>query len=321
MSKRSEPRAGAPVSAEACVALAAGGPEWQSFPNRELSLGSLAVSRALPVKDKRLVGPWCFLDRFGPLSFTEGKPMDVAPHPHIGLQTVTWLFDGEVAHDDSLGSESVLRPGGVNVMTAGGGISHAEQTPRDHTGRLNGVQLWVALLHRDRHRAPAFQHLRDVPLLERPGGVVAVFAGALESARSSATHFSGIIGADVRLHRRAKLDLPLDPSFEHAVLVVDGACMLDNQPLAGRVLHYLGTKRSAVGLSSADGGRLLLIGGPPFPETILMWWNFVARTPEEIAQARSDWEAHQRFGEVSNYDGPRLAAPALVHLARPNPVS
>ena len=316
MSKRGEP-----VSAEACVALAAGGRELQAFANRELSLGSLAVSRALPVKDKRLVGPWCFLDRFGPLSFTVGKPMDVAPHPHIGLQTVTWLFDGEVVHDDSLGSESLLRPGEVNVMTAGGGISHAEQTPRDHTGKLNGVQLWVALLDRDRHRAPTFQHLRSVPALERGGGVVDVFAGTLDAAQSDAAYFSDIVGADLRVQPRGTLDLPLDPSFEHAVLVVQGDCTLDGQPLVDRVLYYLGTKRSDVCVSSRDGGRLLLIGGPPFPETILMWWNFVARTPEEIADARAEWEAHQRFGEVVAYNGPRLSAPALVHLARPNPLS
>src|SRR6185503_10488349 len=131
-------------------------PDLISYPNRELSLGNLAISRALPVKDRRLVGPWCFLDRFGPLTFSEGKPMDVAPHPHIGLQTVTWLLDGEVVHDDSLGFESVLRPGGVNVMTSGGGIAHAEQTPSDHSGKLNGAQLWVALPDQHRHSSPGF---------------------------------------------------------------------------------------------------------------------------------------------------------------------
>src|SRR5262245_25289218 len=235
MSKRSEP-----VSAEACTALGAAGRDLQPFANRELALGSLRVWRALPVKDKRLIGPWCFLDRFGPLSFTDGKPMDVAPHPHIGLQTVTWLFDGEVVHDDSLGSEAVLRPGGVNVMTAGSGITHAEQTPHDHTGRLNGVQLWVALTNEHRHRAAAFQHLKDVPGLESPGGITHVFAGSLEGASSAAAHHSPILGADVDLHPRGSVDIPLDPSFEHAVLLIRGDCSIEGQRLDERVLYYLG---------------------------------------------------------------------------------
>jgi hypothetical protein len=128
-----------PVAAEECLAFNAPQPALEAYPNRELHLGHLAITRALPVKDRRFAGRWCFLERFGPLSFSEGKPMDVARH--IGLQTVTWLLDGEVLHNDSLGSQSLLRPGGVNVMTSGSGIAHAEQTPRDHSGRLNGVQL------------------------------------------------------------------------------------------------------------------------------------------------------------------------------------
>ena len=115
------------MSAEACEAIGATERRLEKYPNRELALGSMPITRILPVRDRRLVGPWCFLDRFGPLSFTNEKPMDVAPHPHIGLQTVTWLLAGEVVHDDSLGSEAVLRPRGVNVMTSGGGIAHAEK--------------------------------------------------------------------------------------------------------------------------------------------------------------------------------------------------
>jgi redox-sensitive bicupin YhaK (pirin superfamily) len=154
MSKRSDR-----IAAEECVALGATRPQLESYPNRELSLGSLSITRALPVRERRLVGPWCFLDRFGPLTFSEGTPMDVAPHPHIGLQTVTWLIDGEVMHADDLGSESLLRPGSVNVMTSGGGTAHAEQTPRDNSGRLNGVQLWVALPDAHRHMAASFAHV------------------------------------------------------------------------------------------------------------------------------------------------------------------
>jgi redox-sensitive bicupin YhaK (pirin superfamily) len=133
------------VAAEACAAIASAHQQFDAYPAREVALGQLAVVRALPVRGKRLIGPWCFLDRFGPATFVQGGGMDVAPHPHIGLQTVTWLLDGEIVHDDSLEQEALLRPGGVNIMTSGRAIAHAERTPHDNTGRLNGVQLWTAL--------------------------------------------------------------------------------------------------------------------------------------------------------------------------------
>ena len=316
MSKRSEH-----VAAEECAALGAQHRSLEVYPNREVSLGALSISRALPIKERRLVGPWCFLDRFGPLTFAEGKPMDVAPHPHIGLQTVTWLHEGEVVHADSLGYESLLRPGGVNVMTSGDGIAHAEQTPPTNTGRLNGVQLWTALPDRHRRVTAGFAHIPEVPAIEWPAGIIHVFAGDFQGRSSTAPYYSALVGADVRVHPAHELLLPLDPAYEHAVLVMDGGCTLDGEPLAGGMLYYLGTGRSELGLASHDGGRILLVGGPPFPETILMWWNFVARTPEEIAQARADWEDQRRFGHVHAYRGPRLAAPALTRLARPNPVS
>jgi redox-sensitive bicupin YhaK (pirin superfamily) len=281
------------------------------FVGKDIAVGQLTVLRALPVRGRRMIGPWCFLDRFGPLSFTDGMPMDVAPHPHIGLQTVTWLLDGEIAHDDSLRSEAILRPGGVNVMTSGAAIAHSERTPRDHTGKLNGVQLWTALPEARRHGAAAFQHLAEVPRVEWRGGLVDVFAGRLDSAHSAAEHFSPILGAEVRVRAGHELPLPLDTSFEHAVLVLDGSVALEGQALEPRVLYYLPPGRGDVPLTSQQGARVLLLGGEPFPESILMWWNFVARTPEEIRQARDDWEHHQRFGEVPAYAGPRLAAPGL----------
>ena len=309
------------MSAEACTALGATRQRLESYPNRELHLGSLAISRALPVRDRRLVGPWCFLDRFGPLTFNEGKPMDVAPHPHIGLQTVTWLLDGEVVHDDSLGSEAVLRPGGVNVMTSGAGIAHAEQTPRNNSGRLNGVQLWVALPDGARQGAARFDQVSEVPAVESPDGRVRVFAGSLLGAASPAPHYSDLVGADLQVRPGGALEVPLHRAYEHAVLVMSGDCAMDAQPLEPRVLYYLGTTRPAASFSSRGGARVLLIGGPPFPETILMWWNFVARTPDEIAQARTDLVDGRRFGEVRAYQGARLSAPSLARFARANPAS
>ncbi|MGE0407268.1 MAG: pirin family protein [Candidatus Korobacteraceae bacterium] len=312
------------VAAETCQALGSVHRELEAYPNRELKLGDLAISRALPVKGRRLIGPWCFLDRYGPLSFTDSKPMDVAPHPHIGLQTVTWLLEGEVVHDDSLSSQAVLRPGGVNVMTSGNGISHAEQTPRDNSGQLNGVQLWVALPDGTRHGQPGFQHVLQVPTIELPGGIVRAFSGGLEGISnnvSPARHYSDLVGADLEIHAHEMLSIPLNPSFEHALLVLSGDCRLERQQLGANALYYLGSERGEASLQSTGGARVLLIGGPPFPETILMWWNFVARTPEEIRDARQDWEEHRRFGDVRAYQGQRLAAPTLVKLAQPNPVS
>ena len=309
------------VAAEACEAIASAHQQFDAYPTRAVTLGQLAVVRALPVKGKRLIGPWCFLDRFGPATFAQGGRMDVAPHPHIGLQTVTWLLDGEIVHDDSLEQEALLRPGGVNIMTSGRAIAHAERTPHDNSGRLNGVQLWTALPDRDRHRLPSFQHLIDVPRLEQTGGIVQVFSGALAGATSPAEHFSPLVGADLQVHARHELTLPLERQHEHALLILSGECALEGQRLEERVLYYLGTQRSEMCLTSRSGARLLLIGGVPFPETILMWWNFVARTPEEIREARNDWEAHRTFGDVPAYKGARIPAPALVRLAPPNPVS
>lgn len=274
------------------------------------------MARALPVRGRRMVGPWCFLDRFGPMTFAEGKPMDVAPHPHIGLQTVTWLLDGEILHDDSLGCESVGRPGGVNVMTAGAGIAHAEQTPWENSRRLDGVQLWVALPEAERGRVASFAAVESVPVVEQPGGLARVFSGAMGGVVSAAPHFSEIVGADWEVHPGGKLELDLVAGWEYAVQVLQGDAWLEGELLVAEQLHYLGVGRASLELQSVRGARILVLGGPPFGEKILMWWNFVGRTPEEIAGARADWEAGRRFGEVKAYAGPRLAAPEIVGSLR-----
>src|SRR6266446_5056318 len=308
------------VAAQPCDASGVNASVFERFPARETSLGMLRILRALPIRQKRLVGAWCFLDRFGPLSFGDAKPMDIAPHPHIGLQTVSWLLQGEVIHNDSLGNQALLRPGGVNVMTSGGGIAHAEETPHKNSGHLNGVQLWIALPDADRNCQASFQHIDEVPIIEQGDSTVSVFAGSLLGRSSPAKHFSSVLGADIALHAFASLELPLDLSFEHAALLMTGDAEIDGQSIDAMGLWYLGTNRSSVEFRSRDGCRVLLLGGPPFPSKILMWWNFVARTPEEIAHARSDWQSHQRFGEV-RYRGPRLDAPSLRRFAPPNPVS
>jgi redox-sensitive bicupin YhaK (pirin superfamily) len=309
------------VGAEECSALNAPDLTLESYPNRDVQLGPLHVQRALPIRERRLVGPWCFLDRFGPVTFDGSRPMDVPPHPHIGIQTVTWVLEGEVLHDDSLGNEAMARPGGVNVMTAGRGIAHAERTPRQNSGRLDGAQLWVALPDASRHVDPGFDGIASVPAAELRGGIAQVFAGSLAGVTSPARHYGEIVGADVQVHAGGALEIDVEPDYEHAVLLLAGDCAFEGEPIEERTLYYLGTRRTSASFGSRTGARLLLIGGPPFPEQVLMWWNFVARTRDEIAAARSDWEDHRRFGEVSRYDGPRLDAPDLARFARPNPAS
>jgi redox-sensitive bicupin YhaK (pirin superfamily) len=311
----------AKVAAQPFDASDAHGPAFERFAAHATSLGSLKVLRALPIRQKRLVGAWCFLDRFGPLSFSETKPMDVAPHPHIGLQTVSWLLQGEILHKDSLGNEALLKPGGVNVMTSGGGIAHAEETPPKNSSLLSGVQLWIALPEAHRHGPASFQHLDEVPIIEQAGGTVSVFAGSVLGYSSPVKHVSPVLGIEIALSASASLELPLDQSFEHAILLLTGDVEIDGQSIDATGLWYLGMSRSSLEFKSRNGCRVLLIGGPPFPERILMWWNFVARTPEEIAAARSDWQHQQRFGEVKAYRGARLAAPPLQRFAPPNPAS
>lgn len=308
------------VAAEVCTPLDRGA-VFESYRSRETSLGSLPIRRALPVRDRRLIGPWCFLDRYGPLAFTDQKPMDVAPHPHIGLQTVSWLLDGEVVHHDSLGFEAVVRPGGVNVMTSGIGIAHSEETPKQNRGRLDGVQLWIALPEAQRHTDPTFQHVAHVPQVELHGGLAQVFAGELEGTSSPAKVWSDLVGIDLRVHKGSTVRLPTAPAREYGILVLSGDAEIEGRPLETDTMYYFGRGRAELPLRSVEGARLLVIGGVPFREPVLMWWNFLAGTPEEIATARADWEEGRRFGSVSSYKGDRLAAPPLGKIARPNPAS
>jgi redox-sensitive bicupin YhaK (pirin superfamily) len=256
-----------------------------------------------------MIGPWCFLDRFGPVSFASGRPMDVGAHPHIGLQTVSWLLEGEMVHYDSLGNEAALGAGGVNVMTAGSGIAHAEQTPVRNSGRLSGVQLWIALEDAHRNRAAAFEHVARVPSLVLPGGAARVFCGVLDSTTSPARTFSPLVGADLQIHEGETMTLPLDPRFEHGFFLLGGDASFEGQVLEDRTLYYLAASRSEGAFSSREGARVLLVGGAPFTETILMWWNFVARTREEISLARADWQDRRRFLEIPGYAGARIDAP------------
>lgn len=289
--------------------------------SRRTTLGELPIQRALPVRGRRTVGAWCFLDRYGPLAFSDEKPMDVAPHPHIGLQTVSWLMEGEVLHRDTLGCEGMAKPGGVNVMTAGRGIAHSEETPQKNVGRLNGLQLWIALPDAARKIEPSFRNVPSVPRYETRDGHAQVIAGELEGRKSDAPIYSDLVGLDLEVGRSGTLVIPARHDFEYAVYLLSGDALLAGQRVEAEALHYFAPGRSEFSFVSAQGARLLVLGGVPFNEPILMWWNFVARTREEIAEARTAWVRREGFGEVRGYDGPRIEAPALMRLAEPNPAS
>jgi redox-sensitive bicupin YhaK (pirin superfamily) len=271
----------------------------------------LAVTRTLPNRQRRMAGAWCFLDAYGPHELAGTAGMRVGPHPHTGLQTVSWLVAGEILHRDSLGNRCEIRPGQLNLMTAGRGIAHSEETPTAHSGVLHGVQLWVALPRADRDVPPAFAHHPDLPVAADGGLAVTVLIGELAGLTSPARCYTPLVGAELGLAAGAAARLPLRSDFEYAVLALDGAATADGVPLAPGPLLYLGAGRAELRLASTPGARLLLLGGEPFDERIVMWWNFVGRDHDEIVAARADWTAGARFGEVRGYDGAPLPAPAM----------
>lgn len=275
---------------------------------------ALSVRRALPGKPRRMVGAWCFLDHAGPMDYEIGGGVTVGPHPHIGLQTFTWMIEGEVHHHDSLGNHQWIRPGQVNLMTAGHGISHAEVSPMDRPGRVHAAQLWIALPDSERHRAPSFQHCPVMPRIERDGFVFTVLVGEAFGHTAAPEVFTPLVGMDVTSKAAARAKVPLRPDFEHAAMCLEGEADVAGQHIVPGELLYLGTGRDEIDISSDDAARVLLIGGAPFGEDILLWWNFVARTQEELAEATEDWNAGRRFGEVSGTDLPHLIAPDISGL-------
>lgn len=278
---------------------------------RTASVGQMQVRRLLPLRLRRSVGAWCFVDHYGPMDVDGVAGMNVPPHPHIGLQTVTWLLAGNVLHRDSLGSEQMIRPGQLNLMTAGRGIAHAEESPAEHDPTLHGVQLWVALPEASRHADPAFEHHSELPSTRLGGWHVSVLIGELAGTRSPATAFSPIVGAQLSASAQtASALLPLRPDYEHVLFAVAGQADADGVLLQPGRLLYLPPGRPEALIAAPAGSTLMLLGGQPLGETLLMWWNFVARTPAEIGAAREAWRAGE-FGSVGGYEGEALPAPPL----------
>ncbi len=282
-------------------------------------VGGLPIQRALPSARRRTTGAWCFADHAGPA--TTAQRLRVGPHPHTGLSTFSWMIDGEILHRDSLGTEQVLRPGQVNLMTAGHGISHSEEGLSD---RLHLAQLWIALPDAERERPPGFQHFAELPRAALDGFEATLLVGDFAGQRSPVPSFTPLLGVDLAASGPACTTLALNPAFEHGLMLLEGE--IDASPeghenvetVAPGTLLYLGAGCSSVELRCAAASRLLLLGGEPWPTPPLLWWNFVGREPAEMQAWAADWarEDGGRFGVVKGYEGPRIAVPPVPRLVR-----
>jgi redox-sensitive bicupin YhaK (pirin superfamily) len=285
-------------------------PEIEVSLSREAEVAGVRVRRALPRRTRRTVGAWCFADHMGPLAVTPDSGMQVGPHPHMGLQTVTWLVSGELLHRDSLGSEQLIRAGQLNLMTAGHGVSHAEESTGVYRGELQGIQLWVAQPEATRHLPAAFEHHAEPPQLELDDAIATVLVGELAGAASTARRDTNHIGVDLAM-RPGVVTVPLQPEYEYALIVLEGVVKAENARVVPGELAYLGLGRHELVLQAREDTRLLLIGGEPFEAPIRMWWNFVARSHQEIDTAQADWNAQsERFGQTASKLA-RIVAPPI----------
>jgi quercetin 2,3-dioxygenase len=289
----------------------------QVITSREVPLGGprvMTVRRTLPQRTRSLIGAWCFADHYGPDDVARTGGMDVPPHPHTGLQTVSWLFTGEIEHRDTTGVHELVRPGELNLMTGGYGVAHSEVSTGD-SGTLHGVQLWTALPDHARNVPRDFVHHVPEPL-HLDGATGRVLLGSLAGHASPVSTHSPLLGAGLVLDPFAELGLDVASDFEHGVLVDEGPVLLEGVELARTELGYVppGTQRLQLANPAGRPARVMLLGGEPFTEPLVMWWNFVGRSHEEIAGFREEWEAgSERFGRVEGYSGrvQRLPAPPM----------
>jgi quercetin 2,3-dioxygenase len=274
--------------------------EVEIIESREAQVADLRVRRALPTRGRRTVGAWCFVDHMGPMSLSPERSIDVAPHPHLGLQTVTWLFSGEFLHRDSLGSEQHIRAGQLNLMTSGYGVAHSEENPGLRSGEMHGMQLWVAQPSSTRDGAARFEHFDELPRIEASNLTATVLVGTFGALRSPARSDSDLVGVELDFHGGPST-VEFDPTFEYALIVANGSVLVDDTAVRPGELAYLGTGRTECRFDAKSPSRAMLIGGPPFDERLFMWWNFVARSQEEISDAWRSWSASdERFGRVAS---------------------
>ncbi|QKV51523.1 pirin family protein [Comamonas antarctica] len=290
----------------------------QRLSTRMADVGGLPVHRAVPQRALRKVGAWCFLDHLGPAVQRGDHSLQVGPHPHIGLQTFTWMIEGEVLHRDSLGSEQVIRPGQVNLMTAGHGIAHSEESLG--SPHIHAAQLWIALPGGERGMRPRFQHYPDIPRCSQDGLEIRVLAGEALGAVSPVQVHSPLVALDLHLPADAPApvatELALRADFEYAVLGLTGEINADGMAAVPDELLFLPAGRGILRLECTPGTRLLLVGGAPMHEDVLVWWNFVGRTQEEIAQALADWQAGPGPDGKGRF-GPAVASPLAPLKAPP----
>lgn len=270
---------------------------------------NITICRALPHRDRKTIGAWCFLDHFGPLDLTNTEGLRIGPHPHIGLQTFTYPLRGEILHRDSLGSKQKIQPGQVNLMTAGKGISHSEESLPDTL--LHGIQLWIALPDDVRHMKPNFIHYENIPSLKLENLQINILAGEFLNSVSPIKVYSPLVGLELNALEDTITHLPLNPKFEYGVLPLIGTIEIANEVIDLDTLLYLPCGKSTMPIRIQKGSKILIIGGEPFEEDILIWWNFVARTKEEMIKAATAWNNHTEFGEVTGFDGDRLTPPPL----------
>lgn len=284
----------------------------QHLAPRTADVGGIPVNRLMPQRGRRLIGAWCFLDHAGPAVFSvDSKGMRVGPHPHTGLQTFTWMLAGDMLHRDSLGSEQVIRPGEVNLMTAGHGISHTEESLPGES-QLHAAQLWIALPHAHRDTAPRFDHYPDLPRWQEQGMELTLLTGTLNGHEAPTLAFSPLVGADMVASTDTTLSLDLRRDFEYGLLVLEGTLRIGGERFNVNELAYLGSGLDKTALDVDAGTRVLLLGGEPLGEDIMIWWNFVGHNKADIEQAQQDWESgDSRFGEVPDFDGERLTPPPI----------
>lgn len=274
-------------------------------------IGGFAVRRALPVMARRAVGPFVFFDHMGPVLLPPGAGVDVGPHPHIGLATVTYLFQGEIVHRDSVGSRQVIRPGALNWMVAGRGIAHSERTGDDvraRGGPVHGIQSWIALPAAQEECAPAFEHHESgaLPLVQRDGAQLRIIAGNAYDESSPATVASPTLYVDARLEAAATL--PVDDTHEErAIYVAQGEIGCAEQSAGPGTMLVLKTGAAAT-ITARSSARVMLLGGARLDGPRHIWWNFVSTRKDRIEQAKADWRAG-RFGTVVDDDGPPLPLP------------